>query len=84
MAMVEAEGAAARIARSNGRIEATEIDSAAKTAGRIKQILLDEGDFVRAGQAMARMDTAVLVAQRKEAEAQQPGVGGRVLNLLML
>jgi len=59
------------IASSNGRIEATEIDIAAKIAGRIKEILVDEGDFVRAGQVLARMDTAVLVAQRKEAEAQQ-------------
>lgn len=53
----------------NGRIEAVEIDIAAKTAGRIKAILVMEGDFVTAGQVVAAMDTEVLDAQRREAEA---------------
>ena len=57
-------------AAGNGRIEAVEIDVAAKTAGRVKEILANEGDFVRAGQELARMDTAVLEAQLREAEAQ--------------
>lgn len=61
----------AGIASANGRIEAVEIDIAAKTAGRVKEILVDEGDFVRAGQELARMDTAVLQAQRREAEAER-------------
>lgn len=60
----------AGIASANGRIEAVEIDIAAKTAGRVKEIGVDEGDFVRAGQELARMDTAVLQAQLREAEAQ--------------
>ncbi|HWM48731.1 MAG TPA: HlyD family efflux transporter periplasmic adaptor subunit [Xanthobacteraceae bacterium] len=60
----------AGFASSNGRIEATEIDIAAKTAGRIKEILVFEGDFVTAGQVLVRMDTSVLEAQRREAEAQ--------------
>ncbi|MBI55533.1 MAG: glycoside hydrolase family 43 [Alcanivorax sp.] len=57
-------------AAGNGRIEAVEIDIAAKTAGRIREILVNEGDFVRAGQVLAKMDTAVLEAQLREAEAQ--------------
>jgi HlyD family secretion protein len=57
-------------ASGNGRIEAVEIDIATKTAGRVKDILINEGDFVGAGQVLARMDIAVLEAQRKEAEAQ--------------
>ena len=57
-------------AGGNGRIEAVEIDVAAKAAGRVKDILANEGDFVRAGQELARMDTAVLEAQLREAEAQ--------------
>lgn len=38
-------------ASSNGRNEATEIDIASKIAGRVEEILVDEGDFVggRAG-----------------------------------
>jgi HlyD family secretion protein len=58
------------IASANGRIEATEIDIATKTAGRIKEILADEGDFVTAGQVLVKMDTQVLEAQRREADAQ--------------
>jgi len=61
------------IASGNGRIEAVEIDIAAKIAGRIKDILVNEGDFVTAGQTLANMDTQVLTAQRKEAEAQLQG-----------
>ncbi|HTP46674.1 MAG TPA: HlyD family efflux transporter periplasmic adaptor subunit [Casimicrobiaceae bacterium] len=57
-------------ASSNGRIEATEIDVAAKIAGRIREIAVKEGDMVTAGQVVARMDTDVLQAQRREAEAQ--------------
>lgn len=57
-------------ATGNGRIEATEIDIAAKIPGRIREILVNEGDFVTVGQLVARMDTATLEAQRREAEAQ--------------
>ena len=54
----------------NGRIEAVEIDIAARTAGRIKALLVREGDFVTAGQVVATMDTEVLEAQHREAEAK--------------
>ncbi|EHL99873.1 auxiliary transport protein, membrane fusion protein family protein [Acetobacteraceae bacterium AT-5844] len=58
------------IAGGNGRIEATEIDISTRTAGRIREILVGEGDFVEAGQVLARMDTAQLEADRRQAEAQ--------------
>jgi HlyD family secretion protein len=54
----------------NGRIEAVEIDVAAKTAGRLKDVLVREGEFVTAGQVVAVMDTLALEAQRQQAEAQ--------------
>lgn len=57
-------------AGGNGRIEATEIDIAAKLAGRVEQILVNEGDFVEAGQTLAVMQTDVLQAQLSEAQAQ--------------
>ena len=41
-----------------------EIDVAAKIAGRVKEILVREGEFVTAGQVVARMDTDTLEAQR--------------------
>ena len=54
----------------NGRIEATEINISAKLAGRIEQILVQEGDFVEAGQALVVMQTDTLQAQLNEAKAQ--------------
>lgn len=61
----------AGIASGNGRIEAVEIDISTKTPGRIKDILVDEGDFVTAGQVLAQMDTVQLEAHKRQAEAQQ-------------
>lgn len=63
-------GPGAGFVSGNGRIEAVEIDIATKTAGRLREILVDEGQFVRAGQPLARMDLDVLQAQRDEAAAQ--------------
>ncbi len=60
----------AGLVSGNGRIEAVEIDIAAKTPGRVKEILVREGDFVTAGQVVAHMDTEVLEAQLHQAEAQ--------------
>ncbi len=57
-------------AGSNGRIEATEVDIATKTAGRIDAILVKEGQFVHKGEVLARMDIRVLNEQRLEAAAQ--------------
>lgn len=57
-------------ASGNGRIEATEIDVDDKIAGRIAEILVDEGGFVSAGQVLVHMDVKTLDAQRREAEAQ--------------
>ena len=60
----------AALVSGNGRIEAVEIDIATKTAGRVKEIFVREGDSVTAGQVVARMDTDMLEAQLRQAEAQ--------------
>ncbi|HLS58397.1 MAG TPA: HlyD family efflux transporter periplasmic adaptor subunit [Paracoccaceae bacterium] len=57
-------------ARGNGRIEATEINISSRISGRVEEILVREGDFVEAGQVLARMNTDQLEAQLREAEAQ--------------
>ena len=57
-------------AMGNGRIEATEIDIATKAAGRIKEILVNDGDFLKAGDIVARMDTQTLEAELRQAQAQ--------------
>ncbi len=56
------------IIKSNGRIEATEINIAPRMSARVKEILVHEGDYVNAGQVIAYMDTDVLNAQLKEAQ----------------
>ncbi len=54
----------------NGRLEATEVQIASKTPGRLAEVLVDEGDKVSKGQLLARMDTRTLEAQRNQAEAE--------------
>jgi HlyD family secretion protein len=61
------------IVLGNGRLEADEIDISTKFAGRIAELLADEGDVVKAGQVVARMDTSDLEASLKKAEAQVQG-----------
>src|SRR5262245_39337851 len=59
----------AAFAFGNGRIEATEVDVAAKEQGRVEAVLVKEGEMVEPGQILAQMDMAVLRAQLAEAEA---------------
>jgi len=59
----------AGFAVSNGRLEEDEIDIQTKFAGRIAEILVDEGAVVKAGQILARMDTSDMEAQRAKAQA---------------
>ncbi|MFW7344838.1 MULTISPECIES: HlyD family secretion protein [unclassified Pigmentiphaga] len=66
---VRNDGSAEGFASGNGRIEATEVDIATKFAGRVQKILVGEGDFVKAGQTLARMQVDVLQAQYNEAAA---------------
>lgn len=68
--MLRPAGVPDGFAASNGRIEATEVDIATKIAGRIDTILVSEGQFVRQGEVLAKMDTRVLNEQRQEAIAQ--------------
>ena len=58
------------IVSGNGRIEADEIDTDTKFAGRIAEMLADEGDMVKGGQVLARTDTQDLEAQLRKSEAQ--------------
>tara|TARA_R110001606_G_scaffold395213_1_gene567086 strand:+ start:86780 stop:87823 length:1044 start_codon:yes stop_codon:yes gene_type:complete len=57
------------VAFGNGRIEATEYDIATKLAGRLVDVLVQEGDMVKAGQSLAVIDTDDLQAQLREANA---------------
>jgi HlyD family secretion protein len=55
------------IASGNGRIEAKLVDISPKEPLRVKQVLVDEGDLVKPGEVVVRMDTATLRAQLEAA-----------------
>ena len=57
------------IASGNGRLEATEVDIAAKSGGRLAEVHVREGDDVEAGQVLAQMDISELNAELRQAEA---------------
>lgn len=78
-------GLPAGIASGNGRIEAVEIDIDSKIPGRVLDILVDEGDFVSAGQVLARMDSHDLDAQLRGAQAdlQRALIGVRTAGFLV-
>ncbi len=57
-------------AGGNGRLEAKTVDISTKYAGRIKEVLANEGDTVDAGKVVATMDTADLEAQLRSAQAK--------------
>jgi HlyD family secretion protein len=52
------------------RLEAEQTEISTKYPGRIAVVLAKEGDFVHAGDVLARMDTAELEAQIQAAKAQ--------------
>ena len=58
------------IASGNGRLEATEVDITSKYPGRLESLDAKEGDTVKAGQVLARMDVRELDAELRQAEAQ--------------
>ncbi|MDQ0390333.1 HlyD family secretion protein [Labrys monachus] len=48
----------------NGRIESNQVDIAAKSAGRVRDVLVQEGDLISTGQVLAHIDTTELQAER--------------------
>jgi HlyD family secretion protein len=58
------------IVKSNGRIEATQVDVAAKYPGRLATLTKDEGDEVTAGEVVATISSPETEAQLRAAQAQ--------------
>jgi HlyD family secretion protein len=63
-------GLPAGISKSNGRIEATQVDIAPKYAGRLSEVSVREGDTVTAGQVVARISAPEYEAQLRGAQAE--------------
>jgi HlyD family secretion protein len=58
------------IVKTNGRIEATQVDVSAKYSGRLAAVNVDEGDEVTAGQVVATISSPETEAQLRAAQAQ--------------
>jgi HlyD family secretion protein len=58
------------IVKSNGRLEATTVDVAAKYPGRLATLSVNEGDEVTAGQVVATISSPETEAQLRGAQAQ--------------
>jgi HlyD family secretion protein len=58
------------ITKSNGRIEATQVDVSSKYAGRLATLNVDEGDEVSAGQVVATISSPETEAQLRGAQDQ--------------
>jgi HlyD family secretion protein len=60
------------VVRLNGRIEAAMVDLSPKVTGRVREVLVKEGDRVKAGDVLVRLDlgeTGLAVARDKSAVA---------------
>lgn len=62
----------------SGRIEGDEVDLAFKFPGRVGEILVREGDAVKAGQVVARLAGEQELVRLREAEARLAGAQARV------
>jgi HlyD family secretion protein len=57
------------IVSGNGRIEAKLSDASAKEPLRVKEVLVDEGDLVKPGQVLVRLDTVTIDAELAQNQA---------------
>jgi multidrug resistance efflux pump len=55
--------------KASGTIEATTVNISPELAGKVKEVLVDEGQSVKAGEALLRLDDSLLQAQRQQAVA---------------
>jgi HlyD family secretion protein len=58
------------IYQTNGRLEAEQVEVATKTAGRIAEVMVREGQMVQAGDLLVTIDNQQLLAKKREAQAQ--------------
>jgi multidrug efflux pump subunit AcrA (membrane-fusion protein) len=66
--------------RASGTIEAVEVDVSPETAGKIKEVLADEGQTVQKGEPLLHLDDSLLAAQRAVAAAQLDAANAGVVS----
>lgn len=65
----------------SGNIELTEVNIGFKTPGQLVELTVKEGDFVKAGQIIGRLDTAQLESQKRMSEAVLASAESRLRQL---
>jgi len=65
------------IVKTNGRIEATQVDVAAKYPGRLVDVTFEEGSEVKAGQVVGRVSSPEYEAQLRSANPMWNGPNKR-------
>lgn len=65
----------------SGNIELTEVNIGFKTPGQLVELTVKEGDLVKAGQIIGRLDTAQLESQKRMAEAEIASAESRLKQL---
>jgi len=69
IARLRGETLPAGVVKSNGRLEATQVDVSSKYAGRLAEVTVEEGSPVTQGQVIARVSSPEYEAQLRAAEA---------------
>ena len=69
IARLRGETLPAGIVKSNGRIEATQVDVSSKYAGRLAEVTVEEGSSVSQGQVIAKISSPEYDAQLRSAQA---------------
>ncbi len=64
--------------QASGQIEATEIAVAPEISGRVVNVLVSEGDSVKAGDPLLTLDDSLLQAQKRTLEAGQDSANANV------
>jgi HlyD family secretion protein len=67
--LVTRSGRAIAALTTSGTIEATEVPVAAEVAGKVASVLAEEGQRVKAGDPLAKLDTTALALQLEQAQA---------------
>ncbi|HLO14203.1 MAG TPA: biotin/lipoyl-binding protein, partial [Anaerolineales bacterium] len=55
--------------RASGTIEAVEVNVSPETSGKVKEALVEEGQAVKTGDPVLRLDDSLLTAQRQVAQS---------------
>ena len=70
------------LVHASGHVEATEVRLAAKIGGRLAELPYREGDAVKEGEKVARIDTTDAEIERQRTEAELAGADARLRLLL--